>query len=176
MKRALGVVIAVWLLSPKVANALQQPDWVPENLRVPPGNEVLLRALAVGFQIYDCRDTGGGFEWVFRAPEAGLFNGNLQLLGTHYAGPTWQALDGSRVVAARVDGSNAPNPESVPWLLLQAVSHEGSGTFSGVTYIQRLLTGAGVAPPAESCNAKHVADEARVEYIAVYYFYVAKYD
>jgi hypothetical protein len=178
MKRLSGVVIAVWLLSPKAgfAEALQQPEWIPDNLRVPPGNGVLLRGLAVGVQIYDCRATQGGDQWVFRAPEAGLFHGDLQLIATHYAGPTWQALDGSRVVGAPVASSTAPNPQSIPWLLLRAASHEGTGTLSGVTYIQRILTGGGVAPAAERCNATQVGDEARVEYIAVYYFYVAKSD
>ncbi len=85
-------------------------------------------------------------------------------------------MDGSRVVGALMASSNAPNPQSIPWLLLQAASHEGTGTLSGVTYIQRVLTGGGVAPPAERCTAKEVGEEARVDYIAVYYFYVAKSD
>jgi hypothetical protein len=178
MKRVFGVVIAVWLLSPTTgfAEALQQPEWIPAPLRVPSGNAVLLRGLAVGVQIYDCRATQSGHQWVFRAPEAGLFHGNVQLIATHYAGPTWQALDGSRVVGTLVASSTAPNPQSIPWLLLQAASHEGTGTLSGVTYIQRVQTGGGVAPAADRCSANQVGDEARVEYIAVYYFYVAKSD
>jgi hypothetical protein len=178
MKRALGLVIAVWLLSPRTgfADALQQPEWIPANLKVPPGNAVILRGLAVGVQIYDCRATQSGPQWVFRAPEAGLFRGNAQLIVTHYAGPTWQALDGSRVAGALVASSPAPNPGSIPWLLLRAASHEGTGTLSGVTYIQRVLTGGGTSPAAESCSANQVGSEARVEYIAVYHFYVAKPD
>ncbi len=176
MKKVFAVVIAVWLLSPEIgfAEDLQQPDWIPENLRVPSGNELFLRGLAVGVQIYDCRATVNGFAWVFRAPQAALFHGNERLIITHYGGPTWQALDGSRVVGMLVASSAAPNPQSIPWLLLQAASHEGTGTMSGVTYIQRVLTGGGVAPAAERCTAKEVGDEARVEYDAFYYFYVAK--
>jgi hypothetical protein len=157
MKRALGLVIAVWLLSPRTgfADALQQPEWIPANLKVPPGNAVILRGLAVGVQIYDCRATQSV---------------------THYAGPNWQALDGSRVAGALVASSPAPNPGSIPWLLLRAASHEGTGTLSGVTYIQRVLTGGGTSPAAESCSANRVGSEARVEYIAVYHFYVAKPD
>jgi hypothetical protein len=79
-------------------------------------------------------------------------------------------------VGALVASANAPNPQSIPWLLLRAASHEGPGTFGGVTYIQRVLTGGGVAPPAQSCNAEEVGEEARVEYVAVYYFYVTKSD
>ncbi len=182
MKRTLGVVIAVCLVSPAIGFAddseqsdddLQQPEFIPPSLRVPPGNRVLLRGLAVGVQIYDCRRTPEGSAWVFRAPQAALFGGNVQLRATHFAGPTWQAPDGSRVVGALVASSNAPNPQSIPWLLLRAASHEGTGTFSGVTFIQRVLTGGGVAPPAQSCNAEHVGEEARVDYIAVYFLYTA---
>ena len=175
MTQTLRVLVATLFLVPLTAtpSALEQPDWIPERLRVPAGHEVLLRASAVGVQIYGCRATkNGGFEWVFRAPEAALFRGNVELTGTHYAGPNWQARDGSRVFGMRIESSDAPNPSSIPWLLLQAVSHEGSGIFSNVTYIQRLLTGGGVAPAPSTCDAAHEGDEARVEYIAAYYFYV----
>jgi hypothetical protein len=77
-------------------------------------------------------------------------------------------------VGAVVASANAPNPESIPWLLLRAASHEGPGTFSGVTFIQRVLTGGGVAPAAETYTAKEVGEEARVDYIAEYLFYVAE--
>ena len=176
MKRLFAAVIAVWLSSPEAgfAEDLKQPDSIPENLRVPPGNEVILKGLAVGVQIYDCRPAANGHAWVFRAPQAALFNGNEQLIATHFAGPTWQALDGSRVVGKLVTSNAAPSPQSIPWLLIQAASHEGTGTLSRVTYIQRVLTGGGVAPAAERCTAKKVGDEARVEYVAFYYFYVAK--
>ncbi len=175
MTQALRVLVAALFLVPLTASpsALEQPDWIPERLRVPAGHEVLLRTLAVGVQIYDCGATNdGGFQWAFRAPEAGLFRGNVELMGTHFAGPNWQARDGSRVLGMRIESIDAPNPSSIPWLLLRAVSHEGSGIFSNVTYIQRLLTGGGVAPAPSTCDASHEGHEGRVEYIAAYYFYV----
>lgn len=176
MKPTLTLVLLVatsfLLLSTSSLSAAEPPDGLPESLRVPPGHELLLRALAVGVQIYTCQATAAGYEWAFKAPEASLFNGNVQLIGTHYAGPTWQAPDGSRVVGARVEAADAPNPASIPWLLLRATAHEGTGPFSEVTYIQRVLTGGGVAPPAQGCDASHVGEEARVDYIAMYYFYV----
>lgn len=177
MKRMLQLVVASLFVSlaPATAstNTLQPPEWIPQTLRVPAGHELFLQALAVGVQIYACQATKGGFEWVFRSPEALLFNGSAQLLGTHFAGPTWQSLDGSRVIGAKVAAVDAPNPSSIPWLLLRATSHEGTGTFSNVTYIQRLQTGTGTAPPAERCNKAHAGEEARESYIAQYYFYVA---
>ena len=71
MTQALRVLVAALFLVPLTASpsALEQPEWIPEKLRVPPGHELLLRASAVGAQIYDCRATkNGGFEWIFRAP------------------------------------------------------------------------------------------------------------
>ena len=175
MKQMLQLVIVSLSLSlaPVETSAkTSQPEWIPDSLRVPPGHELFFQALAVGVQIYDCQATKSGFEWVFRSPEAVLFNGSAQLLGTHFAGPTWQSLDGSRVVGARVASADASNPKSIPWLLLRASSHEGTGMLSTVTYIQRLLTGGGTAPPAEACDEAHSGEEARASYIAAYYFYV----
>ena len=175
MKRILVVLALTLLVSPfhGALKAVEQPEWIPAPLRVPAGHAVLLQALAVGVQIYDCEATSAGYVWNFRAPEAGLFNGSVQLIGTHFAGPTWQAPDGSRVIGMRLESADAPNPRSIPWLLLRAASHAGDGAFSQVTYIQRVLTGGGVAPSPQSCDATHVGEEARIDYSAVYYFYVA---
>ena len=49
-------------------------------------------------------------EWVFVAPEARLVDANGMLVGHHYAGPTWEAGDGSKVVGtvkAKVDSPDA---------------------------------------------------------------------
>jgi hypothetical protein len=173
MRRAsLSLIAALFLLPFAAWASTEQPDWIPDNLRVPPGNELLLRGWAVGVQIYECQASETGFQWILLAPEAALFRGNAELVATHFGGPTWQARDGSRVVGTRVDGADAPNPSSVPWLLLRAVSHEGTGFFSNVTYVQRLLTGGGIAPPAGTCDEWRQGEQSRVEYDAVYYFYV----
>jgi len=175
MKRMPQLVVASLFVSlaplEAATKTLQPPEWIPDSLRVPPGHELFLQALALGVQIYDCQAAKGGFEWILRAPEALLFNGSAQLFGTHFAGPSWQSLDGSRVVGARVAGADAPNPKSIPWLLVQAKSHDGSGMFSKVKYIQRLQTGGGTAPPADACNKAHSGEEARANYTAAYYFY-----
>ena len=74
---------------------------VPENLR-PPATEVLsLETQATGVQIYECnasKDVPTRFEWVFKAPEADLFDEAGNKIGKHYAGPTWESNDGSKVV------------------------------------------------------------------------------
>ena len=149
------------------------PPSVPPILQVPDGQTVLLKAHAKGVQIYQCVATAadpGKFDWSFKAPEADLTNEGGKKIAKHYAGPTWEANDGSKVVGAVQQKTDAPRPGAVPWLLLKAKTNEGTGTFARVTYIQRVDTEGGVAPAA-GCDQAHVNAEARVEYRANYYFY-----
>ncbi len=71
---------------------------VPENLKVPSGQTLWLVSPATGVQIYECGATKtepARFEWVFKAPEADLFDLSGKKIGKHYAGPTWESNDGS---------------------------------------------------------------------------------
>jgi hypothetical protein len=146
---------------------------VPSNLK-PPGTAVFLfEYKAQGVQIYACEatpDAPSTFTWTFKAPEADLRNARGEVVATHFAGPTWQGNDDSTVVAAVLARADAPGKKAIPWLLLEAKSHTGSGAFSTVTYIQRLDTKGGNAP-AKGCDAAHANAEARVPYEAVYAFY-----
>ena len=146
---------------------------VPNNLKVPAGQMVLLKAVGQGVQIYACGAKAGDpnqFEWVFKAPEADLVGDTGEKIGRHYAGPTWEANDGSKVVGEVLERADAPRPGAVPWLLLKAKSNQGDGTFKSVTYIQRVNTEGGSAPK-EGCDARHGGAEVRVNYKATYYFY-----
>ena len=150
------------------------PPQVPYILRVPDGQAVLLKGLAKGVQIYVCKpkaDDPSKFEWSFKAPEADLTNEQGEKIAKHYAGPTWEASDGSKVIGEVQQKTDAPKPGAVPWLLLKAKSNEGAGAFGKVTYIQRVDTEGGVAPAA-GCDQAHTKTEARVDYKANYYFYV----
>jgi hypothetical protein len=142
------------------------------SLHPPAGQQLVMEALASGVQIYDCvAQADGGPAWVFRAPEAVLADARSHPLGKHYAGPTWEALDGSRVIGEVTAREPGPTPATaIPWLLLTARSHEGAGLFSDVRSIQRLNTGGGVAP-IEPCTADKIGQTARVAYTAAYYFY-----
>jgi Protein of unknown function (DUF3455) len=144
---------------------------VPPPLAVPAGQRLAFANDAVGVQIYGCDATANGYDWVFRAPEANLYGHKGRLAGTHYAGPTWEANDGSTVAATKLAEVAVPN--AIPWLLLGAVSHAGKGRMTDVTYIHRLDTTAGKAP-ASGCDASHVGETARVDYTATYYFYEAR--
>jgi hypothetical protein len=140
---------------------------------VPDCHTVLLKAQGQGVQIYTCGAKAGDrnqFEWVFKAPEADLVGDTGEKMGRHYAGPTWEANDGSKVVGEVLERADAPRPGAVPWLLLKAKSNQGDGTFKSVTYIQRVNTEGGSAPK-EGCDARHGGAEVRVNYKATYYFY-----
>jgi Protein of unknown function (DUF3455) len=152
------------------------PPQVPDILRAPDGQMVVLKAFGKGVQIYACRATTGdpgNFEWSFKAPEADLTNKDGKRIAKHYAGPTWEANDGSKVVGEVQQKADAPRAGAVPWLLLKAKRNEGTGTFARVTYIQRVDTEGGVAPTA-GCDRAHIDTEARVDYRANYYFHAPK--
>src|SRR5690349_11965533 len=104
MKTRNGVLYAatasfVWLAAGCVSPGT--PPDVPQNLKVPDRVSLTHELPATGVQIYECSATKDPtrFEWVFKAPEAELFDSAGRKIGKHYAGPTWEAEDGSKVVA-----------------------------------------------------------------------------
>jgi hypothetical protein len=138
---------------------------IPENLR-PAASESLKRVIyAKGVQIYECRDQ----KWLFVAPEAELYDERGNLIGRHYAGPSWEATgDGSRIVGTVKARADAPEAGAIPWLLLSTKSVGGRGYFSDVTSIQRVATHGGVAPGS---GCPHDGLQARVFYSAEYHFF-----
>jgi hypothetical protein len=149
------------------------PPEVPAALRPPAGEAPFLEALASGIQIYQCVPKVGspsGFEWVLLAPEASLVDHTGRSIGKHYAGPTWESIDGSKVVGEVKARDAGPDASAIPWLLLNAKPTSGDGAFAMTTSIQRVSTVGGIVPP-EPCAATNVNAVARVPYKAVYYFY-----
>ena len=160
-----------------IAACASQPvePTVPATL-VPPGEQVVERVAANGAQIYQCRatpGTGDGMGWVFVAPEAELFDARGGSAGKHYAGPHWEASDGSKIVGAAKARSDAPQAGAIPWLLLTAKSVGGEGRFSKVTSVQRINTNGGVAP-TRACDAKSLGATERVPYTADYVMFSVK--
>src|SRR5258705_9949827 len=79
--------LAIALVIAACASAQRpQPAAVPESLRVPDGQVLLLRAAARGAQIYTCKVTTAeppAFEWALKAPDAELFDqGGARSAGT----------------------------------------------------------------------------------------------
>jgi hypothetical protein len=139
---------------------------VPANLRAPASQALALETAATGVQIYECN----AGKWVFKGPEADLFDRAGNKIGKHYGGPTWESNDGSKVVAALTARSDAPNAGAIPWLLLTAKSAAGTGVFGRTKSIQRVNTIGGTTP-TEPCGQADAGKVARVAYQAVYYFY-----
>jgi hypothetical protein len=126
-------------------------------------------------QIYTCAipAAGGAPVWTLKAPHAVLGKHGVDAI--HFAGPSWQANDGSLVTATRVASAPAPDTTDIAWLLLQAATHKGAGVFADVTWIQRLSTEDGAAP-ATGCDDAHVGAEVLAPYAADYFFYRASSD
>jgi uncharacterized protein DUF3455 len=148
------------------------PPDVPDNLRVPAGEMVVLRAHAEGVQIYSCAaGTDGKYAWVLKAPKAQLFDEKGKLIGEHSAGPTWKLTDGSEVTGKAAAKHDAPQSDAIPWLLLTVTGHKGSGSLLRVTTIQRVHTEGGVADASIACDASKSGAENERPYSADYYFY-----
>jgi hypothetical protein len=143
---------------------------VPPQLQAPAGEQLILQVHAKGDQIYTCKADGTQFQWALKAPDAQLFDMDGKPFGKHFAGPAWEASDGSRVTGKAVANAPSPDPDSIPWLLVNIVSHEGNGVLARATSIQRLNTKGGKAP-ASGCDAALAGQELRVPYTADYLFY-----
>jgi Protein of unknown function (DUF3455) len=169
-----GIVAAAAALSlTQVAQAGPPTPAVPGEIQVPAGNKVFLVGHAVGVQIYSCNASAGGFGWGFVAPRANLYNDNGKLIITHFAGPTWQAKDGSTVVG-RAEASVTVDASAIPWVRLAAASTAAGpdgDRLVHTTYIQRIATAGGLAPPAAECTAATAGTVAEVPYTADYYFW-----
>jgi hypothetical protein len=140
----------------------QQPS---QSIQPPPGARLLLEARGEGVQIYICTNS----QWILKAPDAKLLDAKGQVIGTHFAGPTWRLNDGSEVKGKMVASQPAPDGKSISWLLVGAVPGSGSGQFAAVAYIRRTDTSGGAAPK-EACTS----GELPVQYAAKYSFYASK--
>jgi hypothetical protein len=156
--RIVALVLAVVCIAPgSIAQTAK------ESIDVPPHSRLLLRAIGSGDQVYGCVNG----SWVLKAPDAKLLDQEGSVIGRHFAGPTWQLNDGSRVEGKAVAKQAAPDATAVPWLLLESVG--GTGRLAAVRFIQRTGTHGGNAPDG-SCSQSEMR---RVPYTATYSFYEA---
>jgi hypothetical protein len=168
MKKPAVAAIATALQIATIAAA----QAAPADIAAPNGATLLLAAAAEGVQIYACESGAQGFAWVFKAPEAALFDGDGRQILSHFAGPSWKAEDGTTLVGEAVAKADAPKPGAIVWLLLKVKSREGSGPLAKAGFVRRIDTAGGM-PPAAGCDAGHAGKEARMRYSAVYEFYAA---
>jgi len=149
---------------------------IPDALATRANQVLAFEAMAVGVQMYECKGSGDSpskFQWVVKAPEAELYDAGGSRIARHYAGPTWEGLDGSKVVGKVEAQYASPDPSAISWLLLGATSNSGKGIFAQTTSIQRVNTKGGLAPK-DPCNQALSGKVARIPYTATYNFYKAK--
>jgi hypothetical protein len=146
------------------------PD-VPDAIAVPAGQEIVFYAHAKGSQIYTCQaGADGKFSWTLKGPEAELTDRKDKVIGQHSAGPTWKLKDGSEVTGKAAAHVDSLDSESIPWLLVNVVSHAGKGQLANVTTIQRVHTHGG-KPGSDVCDESHKDAETKSDYSADYYFF-----
>jgi len=172
MAKMLEVVVAMGLVAAWQGVKMSRPE-VPESLKAPEGEEVILAAHAKGVQIYVCQaGADQKLAWALKGPEAELTDKAGKTIVHHFAGPSWKHADGSLVTGKVVAKQDSPKADAIPWLLLTAASHTGAGIFSRVTSIQRIHTEGGMAPQQDiACDASANGKEVRSAYEADYYFY-----
>jgi hypothetical protein len=108
-----------------------------------PGTKPVATFHAEGAQIYECKaGNDGKLAWAFREPIAALMLDG-KTIGRHYAGPTWEHMDGSAVVGKVAGNAPGASADDVAWLKLDVVNRRGSGTLADVTVVQRINTRGG---------------------------------
>ena len=115
----------------------------PPDAIAAPGETVVLTVHAEGAQVYECKaGADGKLAWAFREPIATLFVDG-KTIGRHYAGPNWEHIDGSAVVAKAAGNAPGATADDIAWLKLQVTASRGSGVLTGVTTVQRINTKGG---------------------------------
>ena len=75
--------------------------------------QFLLQVHVKGDQVYTCKSDAAQFTWTLKAPDAQLFDKDGKPFGKHFAGPSWEANDGSRVTGKAVDNKPSPAADSM---------------------------------------------------------------
>jgi hypothetical protein len=169
----IALIASVVALLPIALSAAGAAEPVPDSLAPPAGMKRLLEASAVGVQIYRCgppknAQSTAAPVWNFEAPRATLTDQRGGAIGRHYAGPTWEATDGSKITGKTAAHADAKEPGAIAWLLLTAESAGTPGRFDKVRAVQRLFTSGGSAPSG-ACN--QVGEALEVPYRAMYVFW-----
>lgn len=188
----LGIVFAFALPQATSAQSVTPPP-VPAGIEVEPPNQAFLVGHAVGTQNYECQPVKslGRVGWVLFTPQATLFDERNEQLITHFFSPnphegsivraTWQdSRDTSTVWGSVLKSSSDPNfvrTGAIPWVKLEVgetraqAGPTGGETLLRTTFIQRLNTEGGAAPPTGCDVPTDIGKKAFVPYKADYFFY-----
>ena len=134
--------LALLLLAGSLLNATAAETSLPGAIAAP-GETVLLTAHAEGAQVYECKAAADGKPaWAFREPIATLLVDG-KTVGRHYAGPSWENIDGGAVVGKVAGSAPGAAANDIPWLKLDVISRRGSGILTAATTVQRINTSGG---------------------------------
>lgn len=172
LTKLLPIAILLTTAAHASGQALPSPD-VPDKIKAPANEAVVLMAHGSGAQIYVCQAGADGKPaWSLKAPEAELRDSQGGVIGHHSAGPTWKDKDGSEITGKATARVNAPESASIQWLLVTITEHSGKkGILSHVTSVQRINTQGGMPPADADCNTPKLNSEVKSPYSADYYFY-----
>src|SRR6201984_1987685 len=114
------VVLALsFILGAAMTAKAQTP--LPDAIAAP-GETVVLTVHAEGAQVYECKaGADGKLAWAFREPIATLLVDG-KTIGRHYAGPNWEHIDGSAVVAKAAGNAPGGTANDIPWLSRQVTA------------------------------------------------------
>ena len=146
--------LAAAMLAGSVHNASAQ---MPPAI-VAPGQTALAAYHAEGAQVYECKaGNDSKLAWSLREPIATLLLDG-KTVGRHYAGPSWEHMDGSAVVGKIVAITLGKTASDIPWLRLQVTERRGSGALSGMTTVQQINTqGGAMTGVCDKAGAYHSA-------------------
>src|SRR3954463_3521475 len=115
-----NAALALLLSSASVLSASAQTP-LPDAIAAP-GETVVLTVHAEGAQVYECKaGADGKLAWAFREPIASLFVDG-KTTARHYAGPNWEHMDGSAVVAKAAGNAPGTTSDDIAWLKLQVTA------------------------------------------------------
>ena len=159
MRRTL-VVTGALLLGGAAARADEAQSAVAAS-----AGTIVLVVRAAGAQVYECKtEAGGRLVWQFREPIATLVEDG-KTVGRHFAGPSWELTDGSRIVGqveAHAPGTTAAD---IPWLKLGVASRQGEGRLKEVSTIQRIRTMGGMKSGACAPAGALAAEPYSADYV-----------
>jgi Protein of unknown function (DUF3455) len=141
------------------------------SIEVPAGARTVLEVKGDGFQIYICTRAPQGLNWILKAPDAKLLDGAGNVVGSHFAGPSWKLSDGGEVQGELIASRPSPDPDSIAWLLLRARPGTAVGSLAGVAFIRRTNTHGGAAATAGCQSDADSGKSERIPYTATYAFY-----
>ena len=138
------------------------------HIKTPDNVQPALRLQGRGVQVFRCEARGTGYSWVYRLPEADLFDAAGKAVIRHGANFSFEHADSSRLLGTVIDFDEAPDPNNLRWLLLSTRSF-GEGILTGVTYVQRVNTIGGMPP--SRCDPGQQNRLLRVDFSADFVFY-----